>query len=353
MNKNSKLTTLLVLIFILGCASFTFAQKVGTTSFQFLKVMPTARATAMGDAYVTLATGSDGVFWNPAGLSCGSLQEVTTTLTFWLFDTKQLAWAYALPMGDWGSIGLQLQYVSFGEIEETRVDQLGRFGSGSSLYYNPGLTGRTFSPKSYLVGLSYARNLTSKFSTGITVKYVAEDLWNDAEVKVRIPGEIPGTFTEETYKTNGRVMLFDFGMLYNTGYHTVQIAAAVQNFGSQVKFAKKQFPAPLTFRLGTSADLVGKNALFYPEDKHRITLAFDMFQPNDYLQQMHLGTEYNYDGIFSLRSGYKFNYDSDGLTFGAGVSKELGSVLFLFDYSYGDMGSYLTKVHRISLGAKF
>jgi hypothetical protein len=345
--------TLFFLIFLSGFSFSTFAQKVGTTSLQFLKVMPTARATAMGDAFVTLATGSDAMFWNPAGLSRGSSQEISTSLTFWLFDTKQIAWAYALPVGDFGSLGLQLQYVSFGEIEETRVDQLGRFGSGTNLYYNPGSTGRTFSPKSYLIGITYARNLTSKFSTGITIKYVAEDLWNDAEVKVRIPGEIPGTYTEETYSTNARLLLYDFGMLYNTGYHTVQIAAAVQNFGSQVRFAKKQFPAPLTFRLGVSGDLMGAGALLYPDEKNRLTLAFDMFQPNDYLQQMHLGAEYNYGGIFSLRSGYKFNYDSDGLTFGAGVSKDIGPLVLAFDYSYGDMGAYLTKVHRISLGAKF
>lgn len=342
-----------VLILVSGLHFSASAQKVGTTSLQFLKVMPTARATAMGDAFVTLASGADALFWNPAGLSRSESQEIATSVTFWLFDTKQIAWAYALPVGNLGSVGVQMQYVSFGEIEETRVDMLGRFGSGSGVYYNPGLTGRSFSPKSYLVGLTYARNLTSKFSAGITVKFAAEDLWNDAEVTVRIPGEIPGSYTEETYSTNARLLLYDFGMLYNTGYHTVKIAAAVQNFGPQVRFAKKQFPAPLTFRLGVSADLMGADALLRRDDQNRVTFAFDMFQPNDYLQQMHMGAEYNYSEIFSVRSGYKFNYDSDGLTFGAGVMKDLGPLLLAFDYSYGDMGEYLTKVHRLSLGAKF
>jgi hypothetical protein len=149
------------------------------------------------------------------------------------------------------------------------------------------------------------------------------------------------------------VVLYDFGMLYNTGYHSVQIGASVQNFGPQVRFAKKQFPAPLTFRLGATADLMGSDALLRVDNTNRVTVAFDMFQPNDYLQQMHAGVEYNYSNLFSLRAGYKYNYDEDGLTLGAGICKELGGVSLAFDYSYGDMGEYLPQVQRLSLGAKF
>jgi len=47
----------------------SWAQKVGTTSMQFLKVMPVARATALGDAFVALAEGVESVFWNPSGLA--------------------------------------------------------------------------------------------------------------------------------------------------------------------------------------------------------------------------------------------------------------------------------------------
>ncbi len=338
---------------LIAAVAPTSAQKVGTTSLQFLKVMPNARATGMGEAFVTLANGSDAMFWNPAGLSLATTQEISTNMTIWLFDTKQSALSYAYPLGDVGTIGVQLQYVDFGEIEETRVDHLGRVWPGDgSVYYNPGLTGRTFSPKSYLVGITYARNLTSKFSTGITIKYASENLWNDAEVVVNVPGQLPGSFTQESYKTNARLFLFDFGMKYMTGYHSLQLAAAVQNFGPQVQFAKEYFPAPMIFRLGASADLMGPDALLSVNEKNRITASFDLIQPNDYLQQMNLGFEYTFSDMFSLRSGYKFNYDTDGITFGAGVAHELMNIPFTFDYSYGHMGEYLVAVHRISLGVK-
>ncbi len=349
----SFLQIIIIASLLIASLSPAIAQKVGTTSLQFLKVMPNARATGMGDAFVTLATGSDAVFWNPAGLSIATTQEISTNMTIWLFDTKQSALAYSYPMGDAGSLGLQLQYVDFGEIEETRVDHLGRVWTGDGgVYYNPGLTGRTFSPKSYLIGITYARNLTSKFSTGLTIKYASENLWNDPEVVVNVPGQLPGSFTQETYKTNARLFLFDFGMRYNTGYHTIQLAAAVQNFGPQVQFAKEYFPAPLIFRLGVSGDLIGPDALLSVNENNKITASFDLIQPNDYLQQMNLGFEYTFANIFSLRTGYKFNYDTDGLTFGAGVTHELMNIPITFDYSYGNMGQYLSSVHRISLGVK-
>ena len=60
-----------------------------------------------------------------------------------------------------------------GDIPVTRVDYLFRDESGN---YNPGLTGETISPGSQVFGLSYGKELTDKFSFGITAKYAIEDL---------------------------------------------------------------------------------------------------------------------------------------------------------------------------------
>ena len=326
------------------------AQKVGTSSFQFLKVMPTARANAMGDAYSTLASGADAVFWNPAGLTTAQSHELATTLTLWLFDTKQSALAYALPIDGWGTFGAQLQYVDYGEIEETRADQLMFIGSGSDFHYNPGLTGRTFSPKAYVVGLSFARQLTDRFATGVTVKYVAESLWDQAVAQTPIDENYP---LSESVNASAHRFLFDIGMRYDTGFRSIKLGISIQNLGAQVKYAVEEYPAPLSFRLGATANVIGHDALFFDDESNRMTIAYDIFQPNDYDQQMHMGIEYSFSEVFALRTGYKFNYDSDGLTFGGGVNTSLAGVGLSFDYSLGKMGEYLGNVHRLSLGVKF
>jgi long-subunit fatty acid transport protein len=332
------------------CIGQLRSQKVGTSSLQFLKVMPTARATAMGDAYVSLAGGADAVFWNPAGLTKIESPEFTTTLTMWLFDTKQFALAYGLPMGDWGTAGVQFQYIDYGRMEETRADAVDLImPPNGQPFFNAGLTGRSFTPYSYLIGLSYAKSFTDKFSAAFSAKYAMESLWTDQVITI----VNPVTGEETQYKTYADVLLFDFGMLYNTGFRSVQIGVGVQNFGGQVKFADVAHPAPLAFRLGVSANLFGREGLLFQDNINRFTVAYDLFQPNDYRQQMHMGAEYCFSEIVSLRAGYKFDYDSEGLTFGAGVKTDLSGWPISVDYSYGKMSEYLNTAHRISLGVQF
>jgi hypothetical protein len=318
------------------------AQKVGSTSMQFLKVMPSARATALGDAYSVLASGADACFWNPSGVALVEGQELTSTYVMWIFDTKQGALSYALPVADIGALGLQLQYIDYGVFEET---------SNALPYIKnpeaPGMTGRTFHPFGYLVGITYARSLTDKFSTGISVKYAHESLYDGHRVDALVSQGVV-----ENVRTWANGLLFDFGVRYNTGYRSVQIAASVQNFGADVAYAKESSPVPLLFRFGIAANLMGQTALLILDENNRLTAAFDLFQPNDYSQQAHMGFEYEYAGTFALRAGYKFNYDYEGFTFGAGVAHDFGPVGLQVDYSYGSIGTYLGNVQRISLGAR-
>ena len=58
---------------LLVCSSILYAQggafhKVGTTSFQFLKVISDARSTGMGGAFIAVGNSSGAVFSNPAAI---------------------------------------------------------------------------------------------------------------------------------------------------------------------------------------------------------------------------------------------------------------------------------------------
>jgi hypothetical protein len=326
---------------VLFASAPAVAQKVGSTAMQFLKVMPSARATALGEAYSVWASGAEAVSWNPGGVSLVVNQEFSATYVDWLFDTRQGALSYALSLGDIGALGVQIQYVDFGEFEET-TNQRPYISDPDA----PGITGRTFRPFSALVGVTYARNLTDKFSVGLGAKYVHESLYGGQTINAMVT---QGMFEDVTTWGNG--VLFDFGMRYNTGFRTIQIAAAVQNFGADVTFAKESNPVPLLFRFGIAADLMGPNALLSADEGNRLSAAFDIFHPNDYSQQAHLGVEYEFASVFALRAGYKLNYDFEGLTFGGGLKHQLAGVGLSLDYSYGSMGTYLGSVQRISLGA--
>jgi hypothetical protein len=337
--NNSKKYLILLFAFMLS-TNLIYAQKVGTTSMQFLKVMPCARATALGDAYSVLASGAEAAFWNPSGIASVQNSEFSSTYMMWMMDTKIGALSFASTLNDYGAFAVSLQYVDYGEMEEAIWNRAYRT---TGPY--PFLTGKTFNPFAYVIALSYAINLTDKFSTGISVKYAHESLYNGSTFNAMLS---EGNY--ETVNTWGGGLLFDFGMHYNTGYKSIQLGIAIQNFGASIKYAKEASTVPLQFRWGVAADLFGKDALLLNMDDNRLTLAFDLFQPNDYAQQEHLGLEYEFAGVIALRGGYKFNYDSEGLTAGLGIKQAIGQVKFSFDYSYGSVSNFLGDVHRISLG---
>jgi len=329
--KHQQIIWIAAAAIVLG--SSAAAQKVGTTSMQFLKVMPTARGTAMGEAYSTVATGAEAVFWNPGGVAILERPELSLSYIDWIFDTRPGAFSGAFSLAQWGVVGLQVQYVDYGIFDEALA--------------NPArLTGRQFRPFTYLVGLTYSRSLTDRFSTGLTVKYAHESLFDDASVSITSTQGL-----SETVNTYADAVLFDFGLVYNTGYRSVVIAASVQNFGASIVYAKEASPAPMLFRLGIGGDLLSPEGLWTGSEDHRVSAAVDLFQPNDYTQQLHAGIEYEFVRKFAVRAGYKFNYDFEGFTVGLGFRQEISAMMISFDYSYGSLGMYLGKVHRISLGA--
>ncbi|RPI06087.1 MAG: PorV/PorQ family protein [Ignavibacteriae bacterium] len=352
--KTNRILVLLLAAISLVTASAFSQEKAGTTSMQFLKVMPCARATALGDAYSAVASGAEAIYWNPAGLAWSEDQEISLSYINWIFDAKLYDLAFGLPVANLGSFGLQLQYVDYGSFDEA-IRTGATFYPGQSGAY---LTGRTFKPYDYVVGMTFARKLTDKFSFGVSVKYAYESLYDQGHVTSFEIGQDQQVGNSYDVTTNTSVMLFDAGFRYNTGFHTIQLGASAQNFGPDIKYTSSgketKYPAPLAFRLGATADLLGPNSLFGDQQGSRLGLMFDLFLANDAEQQEHLGLEYEFASTVALRAGYKMNYGTEGLTFGGGVHQSMGRLKFSIDYSYGVMdaiiNAYTGNTHRISVG---
>ena len=326
------------------------AQKVGTTSLQFLKVEPTARATSLGSSYAALAEGPDAIFWNPAGLAGVGGHALVLDRVEWLMDTAHNALAYGGNFGSLGYVGLHVYMTDIGSISETSVDALGfKEDAGGNTVYN-GFTGATFEPRSWVVGLTYARQFTDRFSAGMTAKYAQEDL----------------------YRAKAGVPLFDFGIKYFTGFRSLRLGASVMNFGPDVEFEaaggapstdvdagdavepSDSYAAPMTFRIGFAADVLGNDALIPLAGRtNRVTVTYDLIQPNDYDQQWSAGLEYMFLERFALRGGYQHNFDTQSFSLGAGVRQPIGSLQIGIDYAYSDMSEAFQPVHRFSVAIGF
>jgi len=313
---------------------------VGTTAAPFLEIEVGSRAMAMGGAFSAVADDATAIYWNPAGLSRLSRSEVTFTHTKWLADINFNFVGGIFNLGQYGVIGMSMTSLSTSDMEVRTVDE-------------PDGTGEKFSVGSIGIGLTYAINLTDRFSIGFNSKYIQEHVWH---------------MTASSFAV-------DFGSLFITQFNDMKIGMSISNFGTDMtlsgrdvmvyhdidpsvmgnnemipaNLATQSWPLPLTFRAGLAMDLINNRT-------NRLTVAVDAIHPNDNTEYLNLGMEYTFNKILSLRGGYSslFKRNSEeGLTLGTGIQSSFGEMLALkVDYAFASFNR-LGGTHRISIGVDF
>lgn len=324
---------LLLMIALLGLNGMALGQfnKVGRTSFQFLKIGVGARQTAMGEANIASITDANAIFWNPAATAAIDGSEAGFNYTSWIADLKVLSGAAAINLFDAGTLTLSFVTLDYGDLQEATV----RSSTGGV----DTRTGNMFSGSDLLVGFGFSRYFTDKLSIGINVKYL----------------------TEKLYTYTSSVWAFDVGSYYDTGFKGIKIGMSAQNFANQARWLnttsaeQQSHELPLQFRIGLSVDVMGGGNLFLGGDplQHKLTVNADAIHSNDYAEKLHLGAEYTFMGMFSLRGGYKFNEEEEGnFSFGAGVGQNVSGMDLRFDYAYV-VYDFLESPHRFSVMIRF
>lgn len=319
----------LLVIFLVGliinpaAAQVSGFDQVGTTSFQFLQVVPNARAAAMGGVAATTIETSEAVFFNPAMLAGSTPFGAGVAYLDYFQDVTVSSISSSYRFGNVGTFAIQAQVVDYGDIIETRADQLLR--DDVTGQYNPGLTGNTATASAMVFGLTYSKALTNRFAFGLTAKFAFEDL------------------IAET----ANAIVFDGGVIYETGLKSLKLGMMVRNFGGDVTYLNESYPLPQVFAIGVSGQLVGAagDAFISESGNNRLLIAYDLAQTRDHSQQQHLGLEYALREFVALRGGYKFNFDEESWTLGFGLNVSR----FQLDYSYNDYGEFLSNVQRFTL----
>lgn len=321
-----------------------FAQsisKVGTTAATFLEI-GVGPSNGMGGAFVSLANDATALYWNVAGISTLVNNEVAISHINWIASTNLDYAGLIIPLGDVGTIGASLTSLTMGDEKVRTVDM-------------PEGTGEYYSAADIAIGISYSRNLTNRFSIGITCKYIQETIWH----------------------MSSNAFALDFGTLFKTDlFGGLVIGASLSNFGTKMKLSgidtrtyssvapqqlgtNSQIPyvidldswyLPILFRIGVSTNVIKTDDL-------RWTVAADALHPNDNYESMNVGSELAYKDFLFGRIGFQSLFLKDregGLTLGVGINSKMlfSSNLFRFDYSYRDFGR-LNAIHSFSIGIKF
>jgi hypothetical protein len=329
MNKWKILFIACMAVVLAMTPGYAVVKKVAQTGLQFLKIDMSPRAAAMGGAYVMVNDDATAMFYNPAGLAkMRDKMHIFSTQTQWIADISYIGIGAAYNLDNWGTFGLSYLGSNYGD------DIIGtRYDGGSAQGYTE--TG-TIDIGAYAIGLSYAKSLTDKFSIGGQVKYAYQKLGENL---------LPNGSTAQN-EVSG--LAFDLGTIFYPGFKSFRMGMSIRNFSPEFKYVQEGFELPLTFTLGFAMDVMD----LMGEHKNSLIVAVDAIHPRDYTERIHLGAEYTLMEMISLRGGYKFNYDNEGLCAGVGLKKELGGVKLDIGYSYGEM-EYFDAVSRISIGLAF
>jgi hypothetical protein len=320
----------------------TNVSKVATTSATFLEIPVGAVAVGMGGAFVSLANDASALYWNVGGISTIGKYDFQLASMEWIGDTRFNFAGLVLPLGEFGTLGLSFTSLSMDDMVVRTVEK-------------PEGTGEFFSAGNISFGLSYARNLTDRFSLGFTFKYIQEKIWH----------------------MTAQGFAIDAGTLFRTDIlGGMVIGASISNFGTAMKLEGRDtryfirvdenkegsndriptnieldsWDLPLIFRLGLSTNAI-------QNDTYRFTATLDAIHPNNDYESLNIGGEFAFMEFLMIRGGYNALFLADGeggLSLGVGVNSTLlfSDTIFQFDYAFRDFGR-LQNVHMFSIEFKF
>jgi hypothetical protein len=333
---------LLVALLLLPLHSYSAFKKLAQAGCPFLNVAMGARPSAMAEAYTVIGNDANALLYNPGGL--GLMQskfDLSVNVTKWITDISYNNAILAINGGVWGNFGINVSYADYGEINGTQFSSTDPAG-----YIELGL----LDVNSYVIGISYARRLTEKFTTGAQFKYVSQRLGSSLYDSL-------GTWEDDAVPNKVSGLAYDFGLIFFPRFPKLEsfgIGMSVRNFSPEYHFMLgdsaqargESFQLPLNLTIGVAIDLFDILGNANPDQS--VMLAVDVIHPRDYTERVLVGAEYSYKGLFMLRLGYKFNYDEEGLCAGVGVHYKGIKI----DYSYCELGVF-DLVNRVSCGISF
>ena len=307
-------------------------EKLAQTAMKFLSVSVDPRAAALGDALTAVDHGAASLFYNPSGMAWQeSNLDVILGQTQWIAEINYSMGSLSFRPGSGrlGVIGFSFLMVDYGELEETV-----RFDNDQGF-----LDVGTFSPSAWSFGVGYARKLSDQFSVGAQFKWANQYL-ADSVTGINDAGEYAREEIEEG------VLAYDFGVLYKTGFRSLNFAVSARNFASEIVFSEESVALPLTLNIGVSMNMM--DLIHQGSSMHQLLLSVDASNPRDFSEQIKIGTEYIFLNRFILRAGYVFPTDEQGISFGLGIKQSLRRFGFGADYSYTDFG-ILSNVQRLAI----
>ena len=184
MNRYHRYFNFVIMMVIFPISLYAGFPKVGTTAAPFLKIGIGARAVALGGNFTAIANDVSAMYWNPAGITEIGNISLAATHTSWFAGISHDAIQLAVPIGNFSAMGLELIYLTSGDIEQTTIQEQ----DGNGIYYDV---------SDLALALAYAIKLTDRFAVAVKGKFIRQTIYNE----------------------EASSFAFDFGTIYKTEFN--------------------------------------------------------------------------------------------------------------------------------------
>lgn len=350
----------------LSCAmTNAFAQtnyRIAETAAYFLTVAPDARSGGMGYTGTATSADANSAFWNVGKLTDAPGNfGVSATYSSWL--------PYLID-GEWLGYAAGYKKLGKGQVVGASVQYFSGPGISSASSYSAG--------EDIAFSGSYARQLGSHLSAGLTLKYISSDIGGGVVSGIALkPARVMAGDIGFYYKSHSPDVDGDENMMWTVG-------ATLANIGPKMNYGPGyEYFLPTTLRLGGGFSYTanGQHKLNVTAEAGKLLVPtpapgrnvnqkpylegiFQSFSdaPGGFKEEMQeivvaMGAEYWYKNKFALRGGYHAENKVKGnrkfFTAGAGVR-----VLkhYSLDFAYlipTDSGSPLKNMYKVSASVDF
>jgi hypothetical protein len=318
MLKKANFLTFLTFLTLLSVKLYSQTE---IPAYEFLRIDPSARASALGGAFDTYTDDPNVMFYNPASLSTATSKKISAGFGKYYLDMNFGTLAYMQKYKDIGWFGAGVKYFNYGKFDYT--DENGE------------PTGGQFGATDLMFQVSYSNFVYEKINFGITAKYIYSSI---AE-----------------YKSSAAAI--DFGFLYMIPGPSIALSFSVNNLGTQLsRYIDTKERLPLDVRFGFSKKL--------EHTPLRVSVSFAKLNEStekiiQRLKAFSIGGEFTFGQNLCMRIGYSNEKRQDfklGTTLGlAGFSAGVGlnfSGKYALDYAFNSTGK-VGSTHRFNVGYAF
>ncbi|MCS7151027.1 MAG: PorV/PorQ family protein [Endomicrobia bacterium] len=295
-------------ILILLVVSLSFSREY---SLSFLKLPTTARYSALA-AYIAISDDIAGIFCNPSGLVNSNyqigfshnehFQQIKYDMLGFILPRRKYVLSVGVTMlsstgieGRKGDKDLDPAYINIYQVTEPEFD---------------------YDILDIQAGVGIAKMVSSKLSSGLTLKYVSEKI----------------------YDVEGKTFLFDTGLMYELS-KSLRLGFVLNNFGLPIKYVERYYPAYAQIGLGCGYSI------------ERIRLVVDIIKPVYDDLFVTFGSELKILEFLFLRLGYKYKpegWQVDDIISGGSLGVGVNYFGIKVDYSITSFGM-LGLSHKISV----